>query len=53
MKKRVAQKILRYRDRLHYSEPQMKRAEETLKEIEKRRSKRKGKKPEQRAETQE
>ena len=43
MRKRVAEKILKYRDKLTYSEQQVKKAEETLKEIEKRREKREGK----------
>lgn len=41
MRKRVAEKILKYKEKLNYSESQVRRAEETLGEIEKRREKRK------------
>ena len=51
MKKRVAQKILKYREKLTYSEPQIKKAEETLEGIEKRSLKRESIKTEPEAET--
>lgn len=53
MKKRLAEKILKYRERLRYSGPQIKMAEETLKDIERRRAKRELKKTEQKTEIEE
>ena len=41
MKQRVAKKMRTYRDRLNYSEQQLQRAEETLKESDKRKARRK------------
>jgi len=43
MRKRVAEKILKNREKLHYTEHQIKQAEETLKELEKRRAKKRSK----------
>lgn len=40
MRQRVAKKILKYREKLNYSEQQIKKAEETLEEIERNREKR-------------
>ncbi|MFQ6092498.1 MAG: hypothetical protein ACE5OR_07445 [bacterium] len=47
MRQRVAKKILKYREKLNYSEQQIKKAEETLREIERRRAKLKSTAPEQ------
>ena len=53
MKQRLAKKILKYREKLNYSEGQIKEAEDTLQEIEKRRAKRGSEKTEQKKETEE
>jgi predicted RNA-binding protein len=47
MRQRVAKKILKYRDKLNYTEEQVKRAEKTLEEAEQRKTKQKsGENPE-------
>ena len=53
MKQRLAQKILKYREKLIYSEVQIKTAEDTLRVIENRRAKRESKKTEKKTESEE